>query len=131
MSALTRFALLASTAFLAACTTAQPDPMLVPPVAAETTTEAATVTAAPAPVDQAAALKQFFEEYDQAELALSPISKSYRAIKDQDYGKLDEFTDAASIRNRELDQRTVDEMANRFDRANLSSEDQLSYDLLL
>ena len=89
--------------------------MLVPPVATETATEAATV--APPPVDQAAALKAFFEEYDQAELALSPISKAYRAIKDQDYGKLDEFTDAAAIRNRELDQRTVDEMARRFDRA--------------
>jgi uncharacterized protein (DUF885 family) len=121
---------LASTALLAACTTAQPDPILVPPVASETGTEAAIVTA-PAPVDQAAALKQFFEDYDRAELALSPISKSYRAIKDQDYGKLDEFGESASIRNRELDQRTADELARRFDRAALSAEDQLSYDLLL
>jgi uncharacterized protein (DUF885 family) len=89
---------------------------------------------APAPAataaTQSAALKQFFEDYDKAELALSPISKSYRAIKDQDYGKLDEFTDAAAIRNRELDQRTVDEMIRRFNRASLSPEDQLSYDLL-
>ncbi|MGH6705714.1 MAG: DUF885 domain-containing protein, partial [Sphingomicrobium sp.] len=77
-----RFALLASTALLAACATTQPDPLLVPPPA-ETAEEAAPV---PAPVDQAAALKAFFEEYDQAELALSPISKSFRAIKDQDYG---------------------------------------------
>jgi len=129
MSALIRFTLLASTALLAACTTAQPDPILVPPVAPETTTEAATVSAVP--VDQAAALKQFFEEYDQAELALSPLSKSYRAIKDQDYGKLDEFTEAAAIQGRELDQRTADEMARRFDRGTLSAEDQLSYDLLL
>ena len=58
--------------------------------------------------------------YDKAELALSPISKAYRAIKDQDYGKLDEFTDAAAIRNRELDQRTADELVRRFDRAALS-----------
>ena len=123
-----RLILLASTAMLAACTTMQPDPMLVPPVASETTTEAATVTAPP--VDQAAALKAFFEEYDQAELALSPMSKSYRGIKDGDYGKLNDFSDAAAIRNHELDQRTVQDMARRFDRANLSSEDQLSYDLL-
>ena len=122
-----RFALLASTALLAACTTAAPDPMLVPPP--QSAPEPATVTAAPA--HQAAALKQFFEEYDQAELALSPISKSYRAIKDGDYGKLDQFTDAAAIRNRELDQRTADELARRFNRATLSAEDQLSYDLLL
>ena len=85
---------------------------------------------AAAPANQSAALKQFFEDYDKAELALSPISKSYRAIKDGDYGKLDEFTDAAAIRNRELDQRTVDEMVRRFNRASLSAEDQLSYDLL-
>ena len=127
MSPLIRIFLLASTALLAACTTATPDPMLVPPP--ETAPEPATVTAPPA--DQAAALKQFFEEYDQAELALSPISKSYRAIKDQDYGKLDEFTDAAAIRNRELDQRTADELAHRFNRASLNPEDQTSYDLLL
>ncbi|HEY0628685.1 MAG TPA: DUF885 domain-containing protein [Sphingomicrobium sp.] len=122
-----RFTLLASTALLAACTTATPDPMLVPPP--ESAPEPAMVSAPP--VDQAAALKQFFEEYDQAELALSPISKSYRAIKDQDYGKLDEFTDAAAIRGRELDQRTADELARRFDRAGLNLEDQTSYDLLL
>ena len=122
-----RFILLASAALLTACTTATPDPMLVPPP--ESAPEPAMVTAPP--VDQAAALKQFFEEYDQAELAFSPISKSYRAIKDGDYGKLDEFTDAAAIRNRELDQRTADELARRFDRSGLSAEDQVSYDLLL
>ena len=44
-------------------------------------------------------LKKFFEDYDKAELALSPISKSYRGIKDGDYGKLDEFSDAAAIRS--------------------------------
>ncbi len=113
-----RYALLASTALLAAV-----------PLAAQITPTAP--TAAAAPVNQAAALKAFFEAYDQAELALSPISKSYRAIKDGDYGKLDEFTDADAIANRELTQRTADEMARRFDRATLSSDDQLSYDLLL
>lgn len=92
---LTRFALLASCALLAAV-----------PLAAQVAPPASAPAAAPA--NQAAALKQFFEEYDRAELALSPISKSFRAIKDQDYGKLDEFGDAAAIRNRELDQRTAD-----------------------
>jgi uncharacterized protein (DUF885 family) len=115
---LTRLALLATTALLAAV-----------PLTAQT---AAPATApASAPADQAAALKQFFEDYDKAELALSPISKSYRGIKDQDYGKLDPFTDADAIANRELDQRTADEMVARFNRATLSSDDQLSYDLLL
>ena len=111
---MTRFALFASAALLTAplaAPLAQPAP-------------------ATAPASQSAELKKFFEDYDKAELALSPISKSYRGIKDGDYGKLDEFTDAAAIRNRELDQRTVEEMARRFNRASLSAEDQLSYDLL-
>ena len=111
---MTRLALLASAALLATVPlSAQPAP-----------------APAPAAATQSAALKQFFEDYDKAELALSPISKSYRGIKDGDYGKLDEFTDAAAIRNRELDQRTVEEMVRRFNRASLSAEDQLSYDLL-
>ena len=46
--------------------------------------------------------------------------KSYRAIKDEDYGKLDQFTDAAAIANRALDQRTAEAMQARFDRAALS-----------
>ncbi len=111
---MTRLALLASAALLSvplAAPLAQPAP-------------------AAAPANPSAELKKFFEDYDKAELALSPISKSYRAIKDQDYGKLDEFSDAAAVRNRELDQRTVEEMARRFNRASLSAEDQLSYDLL-
>ena len=111
---MTRLTLLASAALLATVPlSAQPAP-----------------APAPAAATQSAALKQFFEDYDKAELALSPISKSYRGIKDGDYGKLDEFTDAAAIRNRELDQRTVEEMVRRFNRASLSAEDQLSYDLL-
>ncbi|HEU0309838.1 MAG TPA: DUF885 domain-containing protein [Sphingomicrobium sp.] len=114
---MTRFALLASTALLAGVPIAA---QVAPPSPAPATAAAS----------QAAALKSFFEDYDKAELALSPISKSFRGIKDQDYGKLDEFTDAAAVRNRELDQRTVDEMVRRFDRATLSAEDQLSYDLL-
>ena len=84
---MTRLALLASAALLATVPlSAQPAP-----------------APAPAAATQSAALKQFFEDYDKAELALSPISKSYRGIKDGDYGKLDEFTDAAAIRNREHD----------------------------
>ena len=115
MSALNRIALLASAALFSAV------PLSAP---------VAQTTAATTPAGQSAALKQFFEDYDKAELALSPISKSYRGIKDGDYGKLDEFTDAAAIRNRELDQRTADELARRFNRASLSADDQLSYDLL-
>ncbi|MEO6113307.1 MAG: DUF885 domain-containing protein [Sphingomicrobium sp.] len=121
---MTRLILLASTALLTACATTAPAPLIAPPPV-----ESAEVTP-PAPVDQAAALKTFFVDYDKAELALSPLSKSYRAIKDYDYGKLDGNTDADAIANRQLDQQTADAMVQRFDRASLRPEDQLSYDLL-
>ena len=124
-----RTLLLASTALLGACaTTPQPEPTIAPSVA-----EVAPV-AEPAPAAPAvrnAELATFFTEYDKAELELSPLSKSYRAIKDGAYGELDQFTDAAAVTNRELDQRTVEALQSRFDRAALSPDDQLSYDLLL
>ena len=127
-----RYALFASTAvlLLSACATPQPDPLLVPPPAAQAA-PVATAVPAPAPAAKNAELATFFTDYDKAELALSPMSKSYRAIKDADYGNLDQFTDASQIANRELDQRTAEAMQARFDRAALSPEDQLSYDLLL
>jgi uncharacterized protein (DUF885 family) len=113
---------------LGACATSRPDPLLIPPPAVEAST---TPAAAPAPIARNAALATFFADYDKAELALSPLAKSYRGIKDKDYGELDQFSDAAAIANRQLDQRTVEAMQARFDRATLSPEDQLSYDLLL
>lgn len=120
---MTRTLLLAATALTLTACAAQPETASAPPPPP--------APAAGIPQSQAAALKQFFEDYDKAELALSPISKSYRAIKDSDYGKLDPFTDAAALEGRELDQQTADAMVARFDRATLSPEDQLSYDLLL
>ena len=116
---MTRSLLLASTILLAACTTATPE---APPAAAS-----------PAPVAPATAnnaqLAALFEAYDQAELALSPLAKAYRGIRDQDYGKWDEISDAAEEASRELDRRTLADMRARFDRASLSPEDRLSYDI--
>ena len=112
---------------LAGCATAQPDPLIAPPP--ETAPQEATAPA-PTPVPaRNAALAAFFEEYDKADLALSPLSKAYRGIKDADYGKWDEIGDAADERNRALDQRTLAELRAKFPRASLSPEDQLSYDL--
>ncbi|WP_324805782.1 DUF885 domain-containing protein [Sphingomonas sp. LY29] len=121
-----RSLLLASTCLLAACATTAPDALVAPPPAED----AAVATPVAAPRDQAAELKQFFIDYDKAELATSPLSKAYRGIKDGDYGKLDSFSDADAIADRELDQRTADAMVARFQRDGLSAEDQLSYDLL-
>jgi hypothetical protein len=72
------------------------------------------------PAAASAELAAFFADYDKAELALSPLSKAYRGIRDADYGKWDEYTDAAAEESRALDTRTLAEMRRRFDRAALS-----------
>jgi uncharacterized protein (DUF885 family) len=117
---MTRLILLASVSLLAACATAEQN-------------AAAPATAAPAqqPAAASAELAAFFADYDKAELALSPLSKAYRGIRDTDYGKWDEYTDAAAEESRTLDTRTLAEMRRRFDRAALSPEDQLSYDIFV
>lgn len=120
-----RQSLLASTFLLAACAATPP----MQPLAQAPAIEAPAPVAAAQPARNAE-LAAFFEDYDKAELALSPLAKSYRAIKDADYGRLDDYTDAAAQANRDLDQRTLEAMQARFDRATLSPEDQLSYDLL-
>jgi uncharacterized protein (DUF885 family) len=116
-----RALLLASAALLAACAT-------TPPAEVET---AAPAAAAPAPVQHDPALAALFEAYDRAELALSPMTKSYRAIRDQDYGRWDDYGEAAAQAERALDLRTLAELRARFDRARLSPEDQLSYDIFV
>ena len=97
-------------------------------------TPAIAQTAAAAPVasgevDQNAAIMAFFEEYDAQQLARSPLGKSYRGIKDSDYGKWDDGSDAAEARNHEAERSALKEMRARFDPAKLSPENQLSYRL--
>jgi uncharacterized protein (DUF885 family) len=82
-----------------------------------------------APAARNAELAAFYETYDKAELAMSPLGKAYRGIKDSDYGKWNEFTDEAAEASRALDRRTLAEMRTRFGRGSLSGEDQLSYDI--
>ena len=125
---LPRHLLLVSTALLlAACATRQADPLVSPPplVAAEAPAPAP----APAPIARNAGLAALFDAHDKAELALSPLFKAYRGIKDGDYGKWDEYTDAAHEAERALDRQTLSTMRSRFDRAALNADDQLSYDL--
>jgi uncharacterized protein (DUF885 family) len=132
---LNRILLLTTAAALAGCSTTRVDPLITPPEAgavpsAEAPAEPATVTPAPVPAKNAQ-LAAFFEEVDKAELALSPLSKAYRGIKDADYGKWDDYSDAAEEAARALRLRHVQELRTRFDRSALSPEDQLSYDLFL
>ena len=113
---------------LAACATT-PAPAPVAPVIPEAAAEVAPL---PAPIPaKNAELAAFFEEYDKAQLAMSPLGKAYRGIKDEDYGKWDEFSEAAAVQERELARRYAAQLPQRFPRGSLSAEDQLSYDLFL
>ncbi len=123
----------ASTAALpfvfAACASTAPPPAAImatrqPPVPPPTVP----VSVVPA---KNAELAAFFDDVDEAELAMSPVSKAYRGIKDEDYGEWDEYTDEAALAERELGRRQAAELQRRFQRATLSPEDQLSYDLFL
>jgi len=96
------------------------------PAIAQTT---ATAPMAAAKVDQNAAITAFFEEYDAQQLALSPLSKSYRGIKDSDYGRWGDFTNAAEARANDAARSALKEMRARFDPAQLSPENRLSYRL--
>ncbi|WP_310467211.1 DUF885 domain-containing protein [Sphingomonas sp.] len=120
--------LLASTILLSACATNRVDPLVQPPPIEAAEAAAPAVSTIPA---KNAELAAFFDEVDKAELALSPLSKAYRAIKDGDYGKWDEVGEAAAVAERELGRRNVAALKQRFDRAKLSPDDQLSYDLFL
>ena len=90
---------------------------------------AAAAPVASAEVDQNAAIMAFFDEYDAQQLARSPLGKSYRGIKDSDYGKWDDGSNEAEARNYEAERSALKEMRARFDPAKLSPENQLSYRL--
>jgi uncharacterized protein (DUF885 family) len=120
--------LLASTGLLAACanTTESAEVSTPGSPAAQAVTEAGERAE---DIRNSAELARFFEAYDQASLAMSPQFKAYRGIKDEDYGKWDEFTDEAALAARNLDVTTLAAMRTQFDRSKLSPADQLSYDL--
>lgn len=118
--------LLASTILLCACATSAPVETLATPPAAAARSPDPVAAAQPS-----AELAAFFEAYDKAQLAQSPLAKAYRGIRDADYGKWDEVSDAAAEADRALELRTLAELRSRFDRAALSPEDQLSYDIFV
>ncbi len=94
--------------------------------------ETPATTAAPvvaAEVDQDAAIMAFFEEYDVDQLSRSPLGKAYRGIKDSDYGRWGDGSDAAEAREMAAERSALKEMRARFDPAKLSPENRLSYRL--
>lgn len=85
--------------------------------------------AAATEADQNAAIMAFFEEQDAEQLTRSPLSKSFRGIKDADYGQWDDFSDEAAARANDASQSALREMRARFDPAKLSPENRLSFRL--
>ncbi|KWV91443.1 DUF885 family protein [Erythrobacter sp. YT30] len=76
-----------------------------------------------------AALAELFETYNTAYLATNPETKSYRGIRDEDYGVWNNPSEAAERADYRLLQDVADQMEERFAREDLSAEDALSYRL--
>lgn len=90
-----------------------------------------TVAAAPAPdaVPAGANLAQFFDNYDAAQLSLSPESKARRGIRDSDYGKWNDVSDETAVANHKLQQATAAAMRGSYDPATLTADEALSFEL--
>ncbi|WP_137752464.1 DUF885 domain-containing protein [Sphingopyxis sp. L1A2A] len=90
----------------------------------------ATAASVPAPVAPAGAnLAQFFDNYDAAQLSLSPQGKAYRGIRDGDYGRWNDVSDEAAVASHKLQQATAAAMRGSFDPAAMSADDALSFEL--
>lgn len=87
------------------------------------------VTVAAVDAEADAALATFFEDVDAANLAASPLSKAYRGIRDADYGKWDDPSEAKELADFERGQKALADMRSRFNFAALSPSSQLSYRL--
>ncbi len=74
-------------------------------------------------------INAMFETYDQRQLDLSPLSKAYRGIRDEEYGAWGDFSDAGEIAQHELLQTTAATMRANHSPATLPAGDVLSYRL--
>ncbi|MCT2557951.1 DUF885 domain-containing protein [Tsuneonella sp. YG55] len=90
-----------------------------------------------APLDSAQAsapaeardIDALFATYDERQLALSPLSKAYRGIRDEDYGKWGDFSDAGAIAQQALLQDTAARMRAAYSPGALPADDALSFRL--
>ena len=89
----------------------------------------APVAAAPEAAPAGANLAQFFENYDAAQLSLSPEAKARRGIRDGDYGKWNDVSDETAVANHKLQQATAAAMRASFDPARLTADEALSFEL--
>ena len=118
-----RSLLLSSTILIAGLAAA---PAITVSAAAQTSAETAE-----APMEQSAdaALSAFFESFDQAELAFSPLTKSFRGIRDADYGTWGDFSDADTVAEQERLIAARDQMRASFANADLNDQSRLSFQL--
>ncbi len=89
-----------------------------------TTSEVAPVLAANSQAEERT-IGAVFEAYDEANLAASPESQAYRGIRGDEYGKWDDYSDAADIQYQRRLQDTARTVAI-FDPADMGEQEQLS-----
>jgi len=111
-------ALMLSGMVLSGCSATMQEPQSMPSTVIE-----------PTAVKPAADLGTFFADYDAAQLELSPLSKSYRGIRDADYSEWGDFSDASNVADHQLLQSTAAKMRADYDLGSLGAEDALSYRL--
>lgn len=99
------------------------------PAAVQEAPATAASTPAPDAVPAGANLAQFFDNYDAAQLSLSPQGKAYRGIRDGDYGRWNDVSDDAAIASHKLQQATAAAMRGSFDPATMSTDEALSFEL--
>lgn len=91
-------------------------------VASASSTAAEAPAASPALRD----INIFFDEYDAAQQAISPMGKAYRGVRDDDYGSWGDFSEAGDRKQYELQQQAAQTMRETWDPASLPAEDALS-----
>ncbi len=105
---------LSSAIAIAACTTARP---------MDESAMAVADTQVPADIGT------FFDQYNEAQLALSPETKAYRGIRDEDYGEWSNRSEAAEEARDAMRDTWLARMRGGYELSQLSAEDQLSYRL--
>ena len=86
---------------------------------------AAASAEAPVPAD----INTFFAQYDAAQMELSPQTKAYRGIRDDDYGLWNDASEEAGDERDALRHQWLERMQQGYELAELSPADQLSYRL--
>ena len=118
------FVLLATTAMLAACSGQYGE---AASAGAEPTAQTATSVKADSDIN--AELAVFFDDYDKTELSFSPVSKAFRGVRDADYGKWNDPSEAAEVAQFERGKAALAKMESGFEQSALNGPSQLSYRL--